>query len=85
MNALNKVPNWEMLGCKLDVKEYKIKEIAVGRNYREPSLCKMDLLYYWLRNDVEASWERVAEALDDMDEKAVASEIRAAYCHSGIM
>ena len=83
-NALREVPDWEMLGCKLGIKEYKIKEIANDRSHRNPHLCKKDLLDHWMKSDVEASWEQMAAALDDMDEKTAASGIRAVYCSRGV-
>ena len=83
-NALREIPDWEMLGCKLGIKEYKIREIAADRSHRNPHLCKKDLLDHWLRSNVEASWEQVAAALDDMDENATACGIRTAYCCPGM-
>ena len=78
-NVLRNVIDWETLGTKLGVRKSKIKEIAMDRNYRRPNLCKCDVLDFWLRNDHDASWGKLAAALDNMDECNVASNIRGKY------
>ena len=82
MKALNLFTNWETLGVMLDVAVSKMNEISINRsgNKDKVCLCKQDLLYYWLKTDPEPSWDKVAVALDDMDETKLASEIRATYC-----
>lgn len=80
-SALKDVPDWETLGIRLGVSTARIKEISISRN-REPCLCKMDLLDYWLTTDPDVSWERVATALDEMDVHKIAKDIRITYCCS---
>lgn len=80
MAALNDVPEWEELGIELGIEWFKMKEIKKNRNHCEPRLCKADLLDHWLENDLQASWERLASALDNMGKKVVAQRIRATYC-----
>ena len=85
IKVLNEVcSDWETLGVKLDVKWSKIKEIAKSRSHREPHLCLADLMDFWLGNDVDASWERVATALEEMGKVDLARGIRRAHCSSGI-
>lgn len=69
-----------MFGLKLDIKWSKIKEIARNRYHKHPHLCMADLLDFWLGHDLEASWERVTTALEDMNMTRLAVEVREAYC-----
>lgn len=55
------------------------RDIAKSRNHRDPHLCMADLMEHWLSSDLEASWEKVANALDEMDLRDVAVKIRKAY------
>ena len=82
-NALVDVSDWETLGIQLGVKKSKVKEIGIDRNYRSPHLSKIDVLDFWLRNDLVASWEKLAIALDAMDEREAARVVRTTYCSSG--
>ena len=85
IKALNEVfSDWETLGIRLDVKWTKIREIAKSRSHREPHLCLADLMDFWLGSDVDASWERVAMALEEMDKQDLARRIRSVYCSAGI-
>ena len=81
-SALSDIHDWETLGLRLDVTWSTIKQIANDSNSGAPQLCRASLLDYWLRNDAEPSWEKVASALEEMDRRDVAREIRAAYCSS---
>lgn len=74
---------WERVGLELGVKWSKIKQIAKSRNHADPQLCMADLLDYWLRNDRDVSWEKVASALDEIEIRDVALKIRKTYCSPG--
>ena len=74
---------WEKLGLELGVKWSKIKQIAESRNHADPLLCMADLLHCWLRSDCDASWEKVASALDEIEVRDVALKIRKTYCSPG--
>ena len=74
---------WEKLGLELGVKWSKIKQIARSRNHADPQLCMADLLDCWLRSGCDASWEKVASALDEIEIRDVALMIRKTYCSPG--
>ena len=78
--ALKEVADWETLGVRLGVSASKSDEIARNRSYRDPHLCKKDLLNHWLENDADPTWEKVAIALEEMDMRNAARKIRTAYC-----
>lgn len=75
LNALKDVPNWQLLGIQLGMSPAQIHQISSPNPM-------MDLLDLWLNFDSEPSWEKVATALDEMDKKKIAREIRTAYCSS---
>ena len=77
--ALREVSDWEALGVRLGVGVAKMREIGRSRNYRDPHLCLADLVAHWLGSDVEASWERVASALEEMGWQVEARDIRTAH------
>ena len=82
--ALLMVSDWEMLGVRLGINAAKIEEIANSHDPTHTLLCKRDLLEYWIRSDLDVTWERVATALDEMGMKNDARELRTTYCTSGM-
>ena len=68
--------DWERLGIELGIKYSKIKEID-KRHRGDPCLCMADLLQHWLESDLEeASWEKMAITLDQIDKRDIAKKIR---------
>ena len=70
--------NWYLLGINLGLQMHKLEKIE--RDYRgscdEQMLHMLDL---WLRRAPTASWENVANALQQMGENKVAENIRQKY------
>lgn len=65
LNVLVELVRWEDLGAHLGLKHYKLTEI--DRNKRgDVGQCKLALVDMWLRTDVNASWEKLVQALRDM-------------------
>lgn len=65
LNVLVELVRWEDLGAHLGLKHYKLTEIE--RNKRgDVGQCKLALVDMWLRTDVNASWEKLVQALRDM-------------------
>lgn len=77
-NALAEVIQWYELGIALGIKPFKLEEIRRNR-MGEVQLCKLNLLDYWLRSDLDASWEQLAGALEDIDHTDAAQRIRQKY------
>ena len=77
-NELVDVLGWEQVGIELGMSETKLREIAANRMNNGP-LCKISMADTWLRSNVDASWEKLAEALDTTGNKEQAEAIRNKY------
>ncbi len=75
LEQLVEVSEWEQLGSLLDIKKYKLNDIRESR-HGVAANCKMDLFDYWLRSDIQASWNKLVEALETMDYSSLAHKIR---------
>ena len=76
--ALREVTNWRSVGVALEIKPYKLEEIRLNR-MNDVQQCKFSLIDHWLRTDLEASWRKLASALDEAGEHTSANRIRAKY------
>ena len=56
--------DWELLGLQL-VKHADLTTIKANRP-NEASLCMMDMVSQWLRNELEPSWNKLAEAVENV-------------------
>lgn len=64
-NELREVTEWYQLGLQLGVTPSKLREVE--RDYPQDNLRrKSEVLYWWLRNAPEASWEKLAQVLEAM-------------------
>ena len=72
--AVKDVADWYGLGLQLSLPEYMLNIIKAERLPVEESMREM--LSKWLDYDPEASWEKMASALEAMGKKAVAENIR---------
>ena len=54
--------DWELLGLQL-IKHADLTTIKANR-HGEASLCMMDMVSQWLRNELEPSWNKLAEAVE---------------------
>lgn len=71
--AIKAVVNWQGLGLHLGLKPELLEFIA--QNYA-PELQKQMMVIKWLQSDVEATWEKLAGALEKIDMDKVAASIR---------
>ena len=67
---------WHELGLYLDLPEHILKPI--DSNPDVESHLRM-MLSKWLDNDPEASWDKLANALNTMGKNAIAASIRSKY------
>ena len=74
-NELVEVADWESVGVKLGVSSTKLHEIRANRMNNGP-LCKISMADTWLRSDVDASWDKLADALDETGNSKQADHIR---------
>ena len=74
--AVQDVNEWQMLGEELGVPWNKLGSIK-----RDPTLSydlrKVEMLRMWWKNDLDASWAKLSEALDQMELHHLAAMIRA--------
>ena len=77
-NILVEVVNWYQLGINLNIKGYKLEEIRRNK-HGDIAMCKMALIDLWLRSDIKASWEKLVEVLEEMDEAKTVEKIRIKY------
>ena len=59
------VTDWHTLGIYLGVKSSILKRIE--KNYSgDTERCKTEVIHFWLQNDSEPTWNRLARAVEDM-------------------
>ena len=57
--------DWEDLGLQL-MKPYPLKTIKANHP-GEPSVCMIDTVFWWIKSDEKANWEKLAEALSKLE------------------
>lgn len=56
---------WYSLGIQLGLAPGTLNNIE-GNHPRDADRCKIDVLDWWLRNEQDATWEKLAHALEAM-------------------
>ena len=79
LKELKKVEKWFELGVYLDVPVDQLKKIESSYHQRDLERCKIDMLQYWLDNDVNVSWKNVAQALEEIDHHVLAETVKQQY------
>ena len=74
--AVKEITDWYGLGLQLCLPVHILKKI---RSNPDIDNRMSDMLYEWLQYDPEASWEKLAAALETIDKNVVADNIRARY------
>ena len=75
---LQEVVDWYRVGLSLGIKSYQLEEIRINR-MGDAMHCKLSMLDSWLRGDVEASWNKLAGALEESNHSFIADRIREKY------
>ena len=57
--------NWYFLGVQLDIKPSDLRQIKNDCN-GDAAQCKTEVLDFWLRNDQNPTWSKLAQAVEDM-------------------
>ena len=76
-SILTKVLDWYNLGTKLGLPNYKLREIwhdCTGIVQQ-----RQEMISKWLAYDTEASWNKLARALEEMGMRVVAKEVLDKY------
>ena len=71
--------NWFLFGVFLGVPVKQLKKIESSYRQGELERCKIDMLQYWLDNNVSASWKDVARALEQTDQPVLATTVKHKY------
>ena len=71
--AVKDIVNWHDLGLHLDLPESKLASIATHPDIEGH---RRMMLSEWLHFDPEASWEKLATALDKIGKNAIAANVR---------
>ena len=77
----NKATNkWKDIGIQLDIDEGQLDEIKSDTS-SDSRACLREMLIVWLRRvDPPPSWSAIAEAIDFLGDKELASHLRSKYC-----
>ena len=76
-NALSKVDDWEGLGIQLDIEYHELQKIFKDWSTTEER--KRAMLQFWLEGNMKPSWEALIAALDKLNLKLIAEEIKREY------
>ena len=76
---LKKIADWFMLGVHLGVPKEELNKIDQQFSSHGVERCKAELFDLWLRRNLSARWDDVASALEQLNEVALASELRELY------
>ena len=82
-NLLVDVEDWESVGLELGISETKLSEIRYNRA-NNANLCKISMVDTWLRIDPEASWEKLAAALEKTGNNVQSQRILNYISESGV-
>ena len=77
-NALHEVTDWKNLGIQLNIGYHELEKFASDYQNKTDQ-CKPAMLQFWLDSDVNASWEKLVTALDEMKKNRVVKEIIKKY------
>ena len=76
-HALQDVSDWQMLGLELGLRWKKLDSLKRDSYLSHEDSRKVAMLQLWLDYDLDVSWEKLSEALDQMDQRNLAAMIRA--------
>ena len=76
---LTGVLDWHTLGIKLDIPDHSLAEIRIDYSAYGIDRQKQEMITKWLEYDTEASWDKLANALEEMGKHVAANKIWNAY------
>jgi len=76
-NATKEVTNWYTLGLQLDIPTHKLQSIQ--HDHRTLENRKHEMLNFWVHSDPEASWGKLAAAVEKMEFRRISEMIRQDY------
>ena len=78
VRELGQVVDWDVLGTYLGLEDSEIREIE--RDHQSTARRRIVMLAKWMEKDVDASWEKVIEALKSISQTVLASQLKEKYC-----
>ena len=69
-------PHWYDLGLQLLQKKYIYKLYVIKANHIDVEECCDKMFKYWLEVDTKANWNKLIDALENIDLYATAATIR---------
>ena len=76
---LKEVLDWHTLGTKLGLPVHMLGEIQIDYNAYGTIRQRQEVISKWLSFDTNASWSKLASALEDMGNYSLAKNIRDTY------
>ena len=70
---------WHTLGIKLDLPVHTLREIEINYSAIGVHRQRQEMITKWLEYDTEASWDKLANALKEMEKHVVATTIWRTY------
>lgn len=80
LDAVRDVVDWHSLGVELKLSAADLRAIEVQYSVHGVARQKSAMFDRWLAQDVDASWSKLAAALDRMGENKAARAVREKYC-----
>ena len=83
VRELGQVPQWDILGTYLGLSESEIQ--VIERDHHDTARRRLVMLNKWMEKDVNASWEKVIDALKSMSQIRLAHQLKEKYCTSELV
>ena len=74
---INIAPHWQDLGMQLLPEKYtdKINVIKADHDNKVEDCCH-EMFQYWLQVDTEANWKKLIDALEHIQQNAIAAKVK---------
>ena len=83
VRELGQVPQWDILGTYLGLSEGEIQ--VIERDHHDTARRRLVMLNKWMEKDVNATWEKVIDALKSMSQIRLANQLKEKYCTSELV
>ena len=83
VRELGQVPQWDILGTYLGLSESEIQ--VIERDHHDTARRRLVMLNKWMEKDINASWEKVIDALKSMSQIRLANQLKEKYCSSELV
>ena len=70
---LIEVVDWHTLGIKLGLQVHTLKAIRIDYNVYGTHRQRQEMITTWLKSDIEASWDKLHNAIKEMEKHVAAN------------